>query len=497
MLILVGVASFAQERIFLDEQLRFTSKIAIYNELTALRVVQGTLLVDRLDKAVRLVLAKHKILCTALVFNHEHGVVTQSITEKYSTFTLIAKQIFRNEQELQEIIYQRTTDLNLFDLATGRVFHCEILRQQKSMHDNCLITESDVLLFGFHHATIDRISYRIFYNDLCLVYNNDKIMTANEKAVHYIDYAVHERSMNMYLSKEFWRRQIQGCNLQRPLSLPVDRHCSMNDRRSGLASNAEIFFSDSLATTFIAYASLHQLTLFQLSLATFYAFLYKLSHGDSDLCVSCIDANRFRSELQDILGMFLAILPYRVELNSQWSFDELLKNVREKCLTILEHSHYPLQYILADCQRNQVNVTLHQIVFDFNIVSSYINQLSLGDTVLKVVPSDSFNICAKYDFLLLFYYDSISNDEQLFCRFVCSRDLFDDTTVKKISRRFQHFLEQIFLSESTVNNRIGLHPTPISQFSIILPEEIKAIEDVYFSRQLNIINEGRCHFLFS
>ena len=101
------------------------------------------------------------------------------------------------------------------------------------------------------------------------------------------------------------------------------------------------------------YASLHNLTFFQLGLSIFYVFLFKLTHGQTDLCIASINANRYRSELQDMIGMFVATLPYRMELNPHWSFDEVVKYVKERCLSILKHSHYSLQQILADFRVNQ------------------------------------------------------------------------------------------------------------------------------------------------
>ncbi|CAF1587013.1 unnamed protein product, partial [Rotaria sordida] len=65
-----------------------------------------------------------------------------------------------------------------------------------------------------------------------------------------------------------------------------------------------------------------------------------------DLCISCLNANRYKSELQNIIGMFVTTLPYRIQFDPHWSFDDLVKYVQEKCLSILEHSHYPLQMIV-------------------------------------------------------------------------------------------------------------------------------------------------------
>ncbi len=132
--------------------------------------------------------------------------------------------------------------------------------------------------------------------------------------------------MDMTLLHEFWHLQLEGCNLQRPLSLPVDRSRLSIDQRSGFASVAEISFEDDISTSFLDYASSHRITPFQLGLATFYAFLFKLTHGQNDLCIACFNANRYRSELQNMIGMFVATLPYRIQVNPYWSFDELVEN---------------------------------------------------------------------------------------------------------------------------------------------------------------------------
>ena len=98
-------------------------------------------------------------------------------------------------------------------------------------------------------------------------------------------------------------------------------------------------------------------------------------------------------ELQNMIGMFVATLPYRIQLDSHWSFDELVKHVREKCLSILEHSHYPLQHILADSHLNQSNVPFLETIFDFITVSSNINDLSFDDATLEQISLEQSSIC--------------------------------------------------------------------------------------------------------
>lgn len=66
-----------------------------------------------------------------------------------------------------------------------------------------------------------------------------------------------------------------------------------------------------------------------------------------ELCVDCIN-DRYRNELRDLIGMFIATLPYCLRLNSSASFEELLHQIGDLPLTIPTHSHYTLQHIIEN-----------------------------------------------------------------------------------------------------------------------------------------------------
>jgi hypothetical protein len=380
----------------------------------------------------------------------------------------------------------------LFDLSVGRVFYCQILRQKKVINendDNGFITNSDILIFAFHHSAFDRSSASIFYSELCKAYNNI-MWSENDDLFQYIDYSVHERLINMVTSREFWQLQLNGYNLERRLSLPVDHHRSSSDQRSGLASVAQISFEHDVATTFLDYASTHQLTPFQLGLTIFYAFLFKLTHGQNDLCIACLNANRYRTELQNMIGMFVATLPYHIQFDSRWSFDDLAKHVREKCLSILEHSHYPLQHILADVQLNQSNVSFLETIFDFMTVSSDVNSFSINGASLEQMSIEQSYEIAKFDFSMTFKYNVTAVDNQLSCSLICSQDIFDKTTVAVLSQRFQYLFDQIFRINSNVSLRNDCSTILMKKLSIILPEEAAEMEAIIFRRLDNIVGEG-------
>jgi hypothetical protein len=360
--------------------------------------------------------------------------------------------------------------------------------------DNQFIRDSDVLVIAFHHAAYDRSSRQIFFNDLCTAYNSNLIIKVNEELLQYIDYALYEHQMDMLSSQEFWHLELEGCNLQRQLSLPTDRHRSSKDQRSGLASAAQICFDNDVTTSFLNYASSHQLTPFQLGLATFYAFLFKFTRRQNDLCIACLNANRYRTELENMIGMFVATLPYRIRLDQQWSFDQLVQHVRRKCLSILEHSHYPLQNILADSHLTQSNALFLETMFDFITVPSHIDQIFFDGATLEQISSQQSSEVTKFDFMLMFAYNPTLDDDRLSYRLTCSRDLFDATTVMTITRRFQRFFSQIFSSNFNTSQIDESFPA-INKLSLSLPEEAEEVQRVIFRRLPNILNKGMFFFI--
>ncbi|CAF1398994.1 unnamed protein product [Adineta steineri] len=419
--------------------------------------------ITRLYHAFQSAITKHNILRTALYIDDTNGNIVQHCLDaniipndnmKLNGFTIINLHN-DDRRHMNETIEKILNQADLFDLSKGHVIHCHILRHDQSNHsfthnNDDLLSKDDLILFTIHHAMFDGASTSIFIRDLSLAYHSDDSLSIDENTLNYIDYSILEHIMDMSLSREFWRSQLERYNIECSLSLPVDRQRSpTNQQRSGLASSTEITFDNELCTLFLNYASSHHLTLFQLGLSIFYVFLFKLTHGETDLCISSINANRYRSELVDMIGMFVSTSPHRVKLDPHWSFDEIVKYVREKCLSILEHSHYPLQHILGDLHLTQSNVSFLETMFDFITISEDASGLCLNGVNLEEVSLNEPYEMAKFDFSLRFLYNLSSNNNQLSCSLICSHDIFDATTAAVIGRRLKYLCEQIFDSKST------------------------------------------------
>jgi NRPS condensation-like uncharacterized protein/aryl carrier-like protein len=505
-LFIVARASFAQERIFLDEQIRFASKTnnIIYLIPHLYRITSSTnhISISRLCRALQAVIKRHDILRTGFHLD-ANGTIMQHCLDMTITndmksveFSVINLSHMNDDDDhnIDKTINDIMNHPDLFNLSQGRVVHCHILRHCPAAHDvscknNDLLSKDDCILFCMHHSAFDGTSTSIFLRDLSLAYGTDCSLPVNECTFQYIDYAVHERLIDTTSSQEFWNSQLVGYNLEHPIALPIDRHRSSTNQRSARASLAQISFNNKISTAFLNYASSHQVTPFQLGLATFYAFLFKLTHGETDLCITSINANRYRPELQEMIGMFVATLPYRIQLDSQWSFDQLVKHVRKNCFSILEHSHYSLQHILADVQLNQSNVSFLDTMFDFITVTSEVGSFSFDGTSLEQMSIEQSSEVTKFDFSMVFAYNPTSDDNQLSCSFVCSCDIFDKTTIALISQRFEYLFDQIFGTTSNMN-LMDDSMISINKLSVILREEAEEMKSIIFHRLEHTATEG-------
>ncbi|CAF1191290.1 unnamed protein product [Adineta steineri] len=497
-------ASFAQERIFLDEQIRFSSQnnnmIYAIPLLYRISSLQSHVSITGLQHALQSVIMKHNILRTALYFD-SHGTIIQQVNTvsdsedmKSYGFEIINLRNDNINKTIDEILNHS----QLFDLSKGNVIDCHILRRSRPDYlslekDEDLLMNDDMVLFNIHHSAFDGASTSVFLRDLSVAYESSCSLCIDDNTFQYLDYSVYEHQMDLSRSRDFWHSQLEGYNLERQLSLPVDQHRFSTNQRSSLSSKTQISFNNDQTTSFLNYASSHHLTLFQLGLSCFYAFLFKLTHGQNDLSVASLNANRYKAELQNMIGMFVSTLPYRIQLNPRWPCDDLVRHVRDNCLSILEHSHYPLQHILADFHVNQSNVPFLETVFDFITVSSDTDELTLIGTDLKQMSLEESSELAKFDFMLTFLYNPTLEDGRLSCQFVCSRDLYEEKTVGIIARRFEYLFEQLFTPKA-ITNEMDQCVLSIPKLSLILPEENEEMQEVVFCRQANVTERAPASF---
>ncbi|CAF1593769.1 unnamed protein product, partial [Adineta steineri] len=304
--------------------------------------------------------------------------------------------------------------------------------------------------------------------DLDQAYKTGQLTTNNDTTLRYIDYAAIEQQTSMGGASMFWLDALHDCKLHQSLSLPFDRYRLMNEHRSNRATSISFDFGQDLSYHFLMYASANNIKHEHLALAIYFIFLFKLTNGEKDLCISINIDNRYKDELKFIIGLFENVIPLRCQLDPHWSFHQLLEHVRETTTNSMKYSYFPLQRILNQ-HPNVSKPAFLDITFQFlsSMRRDEKNEIMIGDSqlssILTVMNTYDNEIRNKYDFSLLMQHDL--NINQLSCTINASLDLFNVETIGNISQRFHSILNQLFTSVNDQMNK------SIYELSLTLPNE--------------------------
>ncbi|CAF1537341.1 unnamed protein product, partial [Adineta steineri] len=469
-------ASFAQALLWHNESIHCTphiSQVAIYNMPFVYRLrLHYTLSVQHLRHALQLIVTKHQSLRTSLIFyTHNNRLIQETIdfSQHNNTLFTFIESTYTTHEQLIDLIHEEKYNLQLFDLAQGLVFRCHII-YYKQISSNHLLSHKDLIIFNFHHALFDYPSMEVFLHDLNEAYTTGQLLYDDNTLLRYLDYAVIEQQMSMTGANMFWLDALHDCKLDQSLSLPFDRYRLSNEHRTGRGTSVSFDFGQDLSHHFLIHASSNNIPLEHLTFAIYFIFLFKLTNGQTDLCIAMnINNNRYRDELKSVIGLFENVIPLRCRLDPHWSFHQLFEHIQEIITNSMKYSYFPLQRILNQHPHISKHAFLDtSLEFISGNSNNDNNVIMIGDS--QLVPACfSFNINEDMildvpDFRLLIHHDTTIN--QLSCIINASLDLFNRDTAEKISQRLHSTVHK--LSASIIDDEIN---KPIYELSLILSNE--------------------------
>ena len=196
-------------------------------------------------------------------------------------------------------------------------------------------------------------------------------------------------------------------------------------------------------------------TLFQTLLAGFAALLSRYA-GQDDLAIGSVTAGRDRPETQSLLGYFLNTVVLRTDLTGDPSFRELLRRVRNVTLETLDHDSVPFRQLIHELNapRDLSRNPLFQVMFSLE------PSLPAVDPAWHLTQMDIDTGATKYDL----YLELDERSDTVLARFHYSTDLFDQTTIVRMSEHWTRF------STRPVNASVR-----ISQLPLLSDEETEQV----------------------
>jgi non-ribosomal peptide synthetase component F len=297
----------------------------------------------------------------------------------------------------------------------------------------------------------------------------------------------------MNQARRFWSMVMNGYDWNTKYSLFIDSTKNTN-MRSGRGHAISFALESDLVHAQIQCAMSNDVSMFQLGLSCFFAFLYRLYNSQTDdFCVTSPINNRLLPETKTMIGMFVNLLSYRIKIDHTESFITLMLRVRQLCIDVLEHAQLPYQEIIG----NVSNSSSTKIPFHFQYEST-VSSVTYGskidfktkDAILQGYPGRNWshsNGTALNDLSLIMIHNY--HDQTTYFIFEYSTDLYDDAMIHLIARRFQHFLLQIF-SSNVEMTQLNQSLKPISKLSVLLPEDAEEIQRTIFCRLPHIVHTG-------
>ncbi len=419
--------SFAQQRLwFLDQ---FESNSALYNIPLALRLV-GTLRVTALEQSLHEIIVRHEALRTNFVI--VDGKPSQIIyTETAWRMSVIDWQhLSTTEQEItsQQLVQRQA--IQPFDLANQALITATLIVLSETEH---------VLLVCMHHVVSDGWSMGVFVQELAALYNAYSQGQPSPLAplpIQYADFAIWQRHwlqgdvLQNQLS--YWQQQLADAPAL--LSLPTDRPRPSVQTFAGAYQKFSL--SVELTGRLTKLSQQQGVTLFMTLLAAFDTLLYRYT-GQSDILVGSPIANRNRSEIEGLIGFFVNTLVMRTNLAGNPSFSELLSRVRFMAMDAYAHQDLPFEMLVEALQpqRDLSHTPLFQVMFALQ--NAPISEVELAGLTISSLPAESAT--AKFDLSL-----SMQNTTAgLVGVWEYSTDLFDPSTIERMTGHFQTLLEGI------------------------------------------------------
>lgn len=420
--------SHAQERLWFLEQVRLAD--LVYNVPIVVRMA-GALELHVLERSFAALVDRHESLRTRFV---EFDGAPAQVIDAPGAFKLDVTDLSFLPSEKRDAAAERMVEQQLhraFDLLRGPVFRARLFR----LHD-----ESHVLMVTMHHIVSDGWSMHLLHRDLLALYHgflNGIDEPLPPLSVQYVDYAIWQRDRMQEAAfaehMSYWKRQLSGAPPL--LTLPTARVRPAVATFEGAAAKFSI--SPDVTRVLAELAHRHEATLFMVLLAAFHAVLSKWS-GQRDVVVGVPVAGRTHWQTQEMIGLFVNMLPVRVQTEDELLFTELLVRVKRAMLEGFEHQELPFQTVVAQLhpQRDLSRHPVFQVCFQ----------------LLNLVPQQAIDTELKWDAVELSQAVRSRFDLELHMSeaggglsgaFVYATDLFDAQDVARWIEHFQVFLEGV------------------------------------------------------
>jgi amino acid adenylation domain-containing protein len=408
--------SSAQKRLFLLD--RFENAGTGYNMSTVLRI-NGSFDKNRLELALKKLIHRHETLRTrfGLMGNEPVQIVQppENVAFQVETMEIDAAE----DQAREQIKTTLAGWIRPFDLRRAPLLRVGLVKLRGDVH---------FLLLDMHHIISDGTSLGIFFNECLRLYLGEELPPMR---IRYKDFSSWQaRNSHMIRpQEEYWLNRFKG---EIPvLELPTDYPRPALMTFAGASHDFLLGGEETAALNHLA--AREGVTLFMLLTAIFNVLLYKYT-GRTDIVVGSGVAGRNHADLQDIIGMFVNLLPMRSQPEPHRRFPAFLRQVKQISLEALENQDVQFENLVEKI--NPLRDTSRNPIFDVTFVNQNYEVPAQELAGVTFAPVDLENRTSRFD-LTLFAYETGGN---IYFQLEYYVRIFKAQTIRRLAGHLQNLI---------------------------------------------------------
>jgi amino acid adenylation domain-containing protein len=420
--------SFSQRQLWFLDQLEPGN--AFYNVPSAV-MLKGHLEVALLHQALNVLVSRHEILRTTFcsVEGEPRQVVHPPMPLSLPVTDLRKLSFAEREQRVRAAVDQEARAP--FDLTSGPLLRASLLR----------VADDEYLwLYSVHHIIADGWSMAVVLHEVTTLYGDylrGQPWSLPPLPVQYADYACWQQRLSgatLDAQLDYWRQTL--ADAPSLSTVPGDRPRPLVQRYAGATFSSSV---DAATLRELNGLARHtQNTLFNVLMGALAVLLWRHS-GQQDLCIGTPFANRSRPEIEPLIGHFVNTVVIRHQLDSQQTFAELLRRLRSQMLDVHAHQDVPFDRVVEAL--NPPRDTGHSPLFQVMLVLQNTPRDSVHMPGLSLTPYSTSSATSKFD--LAFEWVERKGGLNLLVEY--NTDLFDASTIERLSGHYRQLLEQISL----------------------------------------------------
>ena len=425
--------SSTQKQLWILSQ--FEGGTEAYNISIAIKI-KGVLDRDKLQESFQLLMQRHEILRTHFKLN-DKGIIEQFIgNANVNDYSIEEAEFLAGENQESEILdYIQAKNSEPFDL------------QKAPLIKICLIKTADnehIVFFSMHHIIGDGWSLEIIINDVMHFYNklvHQEKVHQEELKIQFKDFVFwrNNQKEDYIKSEQYWLEQFKG-------ELPVLNIPSLKSRpltKTFNGSKASHQFSNAFSNELKAFAKSHDATLFMVLLSTINVLLYTYS-SQEDIIIGTPLSGRNHPDTENLIGLFLNVIPVRTKLDTNDTFYSLLENQKNNLLNSFKHQNYPLIDLIdkLNLERDVSRSPLFDVMMSLNTENKIIDYGRLHP-----FETERFEIqkkAAQFDLNFVF-----NENEQLSLTIEYNTDIFEAFEIERIFNDFEKIVKTAFANSHT------------------------------------------------